>query len=90
MVLLDQDEILETLSLETNGETILVDSDQMQDMVETGKILFNLLHLNIRSVSKNIDSLLLLLESFQLDFNVIIVLSETFKHSSTDYCNIPT
>lgn len=89
MVKLQQDDILETLGNEDNCKSILVDSDLLCSKIKYSKILFNLLHVNIRSIVKNIDNLLLLIESFGLQFNDIIVLSETFRISSTNQLNIP-
>lgn len=90
MVQMDQDELLETMNMENNKPTsVMVDRDMLKSRVRQNKLCFNLLHLNIRSIAKNIDNLLLLINSFELHFNDIIVLSETFKISSTEHYNIP-
>lgn len=89
MVQLEQDEILETIGTHQGQKSTLVDSNLLHNKIKDSKIIFNLLHVNIRSMVKNIDKLLLLLESFNLYFNDIIVLSETFKISSIELCNIP-
>ena len=47
----------------------------------------NIIHINIRSLNKNYDSLLILLESIKTKFD-IIVLSETWKVNNLEYFNI--
>lgn len=88
MVQVEQDVILETIG-QNIKKTTLVDSDLMQIELKKSHILFNLLHLNVRSMVRNIDNLILLLESYKLHCNDIIVLSETFRMTSTNHCNIP-
>lgn len=59
-----------------------------QQIVLKDKLL-NLIHLNIRSVKKNFDQLILLLETYELDYCDIIILSECFQLNSCNQYNIP-
>ncbi|KAL3280768.1 hypothetical protein HHI36_004000 [Cryptolaemus montrouzieri] len=40
-------------------------------------------------MAKNLDNLMLLLHDFDLHFNDIIILSETYRTSSVAQCNVP-
>lgn len=90
MVLLQESEILEDLGGFGECENgRLVNESELHARIRWETKLLNIIHLNIRSVHKNFDSLILLLESFRLSHCDIIVLSECFRISSTDQCNIP-
>lgn len=88
MVRVDQEEIFDELStFELNQCGKLVNERELIGSVALGGKLLNILHLNIRSVSRNFDNLLILLESFRLDYCDVIVLSECFRVSSeSQYC----
>lgn len=89
MVVLEQDEILQEISNNDNHIAKLVDRDLLHNELKVSHKLVNIIHVNIRSVNKNLDNLILFLESFSLYFNDIIILSETFQILSTDQCNVP-
>ncbi|VEN58210.1 unnamed protein product [Callosobruchus maculatus] len=66
------------------SETI---NDCKQKIISDG-MKFNIFHNNIRSISKNLDELLILLHELQANFHCI-VLTETFQLYNTDIYNIP-
>lgn len=73
-------ELLETISSEIFSET--VEPVEIYGKIDTDKKLLNIMHLNIRSVKKNFDELLLFLETFKISFCDVIVLSECFQLTS--------
>lgn len=84
-------EILENLegqeaNVQLPREDISVDILKRQINIKE-KIL-NLVHVNIRSVKKNFDNLLVFLQTFELYYCDVIVLSESFQISH-DHFNIP-
>lgn len=90
MVLLQQDELLEEINDENLRERgLMVDEENIHENIQWNNKLLNVLHVNIRSVKKNFDSLILLLESFNLKHNDVVILSECFKIWTTDQYNIP-
>lgn len=90
MVLLQLSEIMEDLDDFGEHESgRLVNEGELHTLVKWESKLLNLVHLNIRSVNKNFENLLLLLENFRLSLCDVIVLSECFQILSTDQCNIP-
>lgn len=90
MVLLTQDEVFDGMISVMDGELgRLVDGEELAaQMVLAGRLL-NVMHLNIRSISKNFDGLLLLIQSFKLFDCDVIILSECFQITSVDQYNIP-
>ena len=88
MVVIDHDDILYNMENEDNILTKTVDRDTLHSELDIKNNIFNLVHLNIRSVKKNFDNLILLLDNFNLDFNDIIVLSESFQICSNENFNI--
>lgn len=91
MLLLPGEEVLEDLE---NSEVItgqLVDGDMLRSSVNSGRKLVNILHINIRSIRHNIDKLVALLDAYDLAYNDIVVLSETFQLSAKelDACSVP-
>lgn len=90
MVVLQLNEVLDDIS-ENTGVSCdqLVDEVELHQLIDWDKKLINILHVNIRSVNKNLDNLILLLESYNLYSNDIIVMSESFQIESVDQCNIP-
>lgn len=50
--------------------------------------IFHIMHLNIRSASKNLDEFQVFLQSLSVDFSVI-VLSETWLNSEAEWIDIP-
>lgn len=90
MVLLQHDEILEELSrLQENHYGHLVSDSELPILLDNKEKLFNIFHLNIRSIQKNFDNLILLLQSFNLTDCDILVLSECFQISSPSQFYIP-
>lgn len=91
MVLLQQDEVLNELSKVNDGDSgLLVGQDELHNRINQNRESINILHVNIRSVHKNIDNLILLLENFRLTNSVdIIVLSECFRLPANDQPCIP-
>lgn len=73
------------------GDTVnkVVDAARIAGEIDLGKKLLNVLHINIRSIKKNFDELLLFLEGFQVHFCDIIVLSECFRLQSAACFNLP-
>lgn len=67
----------------------LVNGDDLHSfIIEENKVL-NIFHLNIRSVKKNFDELLVLLQSYKLTYCDVIILSECFQITSLEHFNIP-
>lgn len=91
MVILQQDEVLNELSKVNDGDNgLLVGRDELHNRINQNGESVNILHVNIRSVHKNIDNLILLLENFRLANSVdIIVLSECFRLLANDQPYIP-
>jgi len=63
------------------------DCNGFKDIVFGGNS-FNIIHMNIRSVNRNLDEFLLCLTNFKTKFSVI-VLTETWLSSSSDWLDIP-
>lgn len=90
MVKVTQEEILDELSnLENNQCGQLVGEQELSGAVALNGKILNILHLNIRSVSRNFDNLLVLIECFKLSYCDVIVLSECFRISSGSQFCIP-
>lgn len=70
---------IKTFVVEDHNDNIF--SDQQDNS------LLNIIHLNIRSLNKNFDNLLILLESLKIKFD-LIVLSETWKINNLENFNI--
>lgn len=83
-------DIFNLIENEAEIETMVCDVTECNkqiNLVKTYKSL-NILHLNIRSINKNFDELLILLETLKQNVDIII-LSETWQINSTKYLNIP-
>lgn len=90
MVLLDQDLVLDGLEIDVEGKGgTMVDEVELLDCINLSDRLLNIIHWNIRSIKKNFDNLILLLETFKLSFCDIIILSECFQVLSVNQFNIP-
>lgn len=90
MVVLQQDEVLNELRpVNENEFGQLVDEDSLSSQISLTNKLLNVMHLNIRSISKNFDNLLLLIEQFNLFYCDVIVLSECFKIASAGQYGVP-
>lgn len=83
------DEILDTISDEETFCGGKIDSGQVNELTNNKDTFLKIMHLNIRSVNKNLDNLLTFIESYELQNFDIIALSETFQLLSTNNCNIP-
>lgn len=89
MVLQKEDEVLEDLNaLDQEHIGDLVNEDEVMSQINIRNKILNILHLNIRSVRKNFEQLLILIQNFNL-FCDIIILSECFQLFSIDQYNIP-
>lgn len=89
MVLLQTEEVLDIINLDNRTHMgQLVDREELLNQLGNKKKLISVLHVNIRSVNRNMDSLLLLIRSFDLSTVDVIVLSETFQMPSIDNCNL--
>lgn len=89
MVLNTQDDILEQIGEENNLQGKMVDQKGLELIKNSKKCFFSLIHFNIRSLNKNIDNLLTFIETYNLHYIDIIVLTETFQIDSIKNCNIP-
>lgn len=83
IVLEQLDDIGEDLYGELVNDIIL-----KQQIVLENKLL-NIIHLNIRSAQKNFDQLILFIESYELYYCDVIILSECFQLMSCNQYNIP-
>lgn len=83
-----QDEILDIVEEEDVSIGVKVDNNEIKQLA-LGESLLNVVHVNIRSINKNIDNLITFIESYKLQCIDIFVLSETFQLVSTSNCNIP-
>lgn len=84
-----QDEILDIINEEEDFNGGKMDSEKVNKLLNNRDYFLKIMHTNIRSVSKNIDNLLIFIESYNLQNFDIIALSETFQLVSTNNCNIP-
>lgn len=66
---------------------VIQDHDDPMIQNNESKSTLNIMHLNIRSINKNMDNLMVLLESLKTEFHIII-LSETWRINCTDNFNI--
>lgn len=90
MVLITNDDILERINEENENMGELVDMLKLKNMhKDQNDSILSLIHFNIRSLKKNIDNLLLFIETYNLNYIDVIVLSETFQIDSTKNCSIP-
>lgn len=60
-------------------ENIILDCDKLGGDVNLNNRVLNVLHLNIRSIRKNFNELVIFLESYGLDHCDIVVLTETWQ-----------
>ncbi|KAL3268946.1 hypothetical protein HHI36_008032 [Cryptolaemus montrouzieri] len=67
----------------------LVNGEELAGVVSLTNNQLNVIHLNIRSVRKNFDNLLLLFQAYYLFFCDVIVLSKCFQINSAEEFNIP-
>lgn len=88
MVFNNQDDILEEINEEDGVQGEMVNRKSLE-MFGSGGYVVSLIHFNIRSLNKNIDSLITFLETYRLHYVDVIVLTETFQIDSINYCNIP-
>lgn len=90
MVLQQEDEVLQELKmLDEDLFGNLTNEEEILSQIDVKNKVLNILHLNIRSVKKNFDHLLLLIQRFKLSFCDLIILSECFQLISIDQFNIP-
>lgn len=83
-------EVLENLELLVENQcNINVDSESLKYHINTIDKFLNIVHLNIRSIRKNFDELLIFLQVYNLTDCQIIILSECWKIPSCDQYNIP-
>lgn len=90
MVVIQHDEIFDELGAVNDNELgQLVDENELSNQIVLSNRLLNVMHLNIRSISRNFDNLLLLIESFNLFYCDVIILSECFQLASSNNYNVP-
>ena len=63
--------------------------DELNSFIDLSKKLLNIIHLNIRGVRTNFDNLLVFLETYNLKYCDVIILSESHNITSTNCYNIP-
>lgn len=84
--------IVENLELEEDDKWDIKDHESVANRIKyfkSVKNLINILHINIRSVRKNFDELLLLIETYNLELLDVIVLSECWQIEYIDNFYIP-
>ena len=74
--------------LQSNFECNNFDLDNINSSEILKNSNMNLFHVNIRSCNKNLDELILYLDSISVNFNVIM-LSETWLNDTTEFTCIP-
>ena len=75
--------------LQDSIKPIILDVDTFTNSIDTNTKIFNLLHMNIRSIKQNFDDLLSLLESYECNYCDIVILSECWKVHCPENFNIP-
>lgn len=88
MVITQQDALMEEINKTEHLQTQTVDIEQIHTSMKECTKIMNIIHINIRSIKKNFDNLLLLIEQLKPYYNDIIILSETFQVENIDYFNI--
>lgn len=76
---------LDQLEINIQGST---DCDKICSKINFKKSFLNIIHFNIRSINKNFNQFLVLLQAFKLIFYDIIVLSETWQLGEDDKYDI--
>lgn len=82
-------EFLEELESDVERETTVCGSMSEIKLGKSGKKFCNIVHMNIRSLRKNFDELLLYLESVGVECLDVIVLSETWRIENLNDFMIP-
>lgn len=89
MVIHEEDRILEDIGKDDIQGKVVGLGTLQQIRIDLNDHLLSVMHFNIRSLNKNIDNLIIFLETYKLYYIDIIVLSETFQIDSIENCNIP-
>ena len=75
--------------IRNNIKPVILDVDSFKNAIDVHKKIFNILHLNIRSIRQNFDNLLTFLETYNCNYSDIIVLSECWKVENPSNFNLP-
>ena len=76
------------IALQTNYHCANYDLDNINSNEILNNSKINLFHINIRSCNKNLDELILYLNSININFN-IIMLTETWLNNPTEFDVVP-
>ncbi|CAG9760674.1 unnamed protein product [Ceutorhynchus assimilis] len=71
--------------LQTDIQVEAIDFNLLHNRLCTNNQVFNVLHLNIRSIRKNLNDFLAWIQSYKLNFCNIIVLSECWRGARLDH-----
>jgi len=82
-------DIIETIFSEPEDTVVVRDVNELNDHLQVKERKLNIIHLNIRSLQKNYDELVILVNSLAQSEIDIIVLSETFVVAEINYFNLP-
>ncbi|KAL3265779.1 hypothetical protein HHI36_009977 [Cryptolaemus montrouzieri] len=88
-VLSPEETMNEILDVSEDQRGQLVNGEELAGEVSLMNNQLNVIHLNIRSVRKIFDNLLLLFQAYNLFFYDVIVLSECFQINSAEEFNNP-
>lgn len=89
MVQLQLDDIMNNIEEEEVHIGQLVNENELHKTIKLNNKVLNLLHLNIRSANRNFDNFILLIQTYNLYFVDVFILSEAFRDTCIIGCNIP-
>lgn len=81
-------EVLESLN-EEQEDALTLQPIELTDYISKQTSIFNIMQLNIRGITTNFENLLAFMETYNLNYCDIIILTECHKLESTDCFNIP-
>ncbi|CAG9760434.1 unnamed protein product [Ceutorhynchus assimilis] len=79
-------DVLEDLDENVQSAKDITDCDMLKTRINIKQKVINLIHLNIRSIRKNGDELLAFVQTFELDYCDIMILTECYKMDCNTFC----
>ena len=75
--------------IEERNSCVYVGPHELSNVIKVENKFLNVIHFNIRGILTNFDNLLIFLQTYNLVYCDVIVLSETHFLRSIEYFNIP-